>query len=691
MSSFEIQSPFKPQGDQPQAIKEICQGFLKEDLKDQVLMGVTGSGKTFTMANVIEKLQRPTLIMAHNKTLAAQLYSEFKHIFPKNSVEYFVSFYDYYQPEAFIPSTGTFIEKDSSVNEEIDKVRHRATKSLFERKDAIIVSSVSCIYGLGSPETYLKMRMHLKTGQKINRKQFLLKLIEMNYNRNDEDFHRGTFRVRADNVDLIPSYEHEEALRIVFFGNEIENIYTIDAIRGTKKEKLKDCFIYPGSHYVVDLDAKRKAVITIQEELHERLVQLKSLGKMEEALRLETRTLHDIEMMEEMGFCSGIENYSRHLSGRQKGEAPPTLIEFFPKDWLLIVDESHVTIPQVGAMYKGDFARKTNLVEHGFRLPSALDNRPLKFSEFEETHKKVLYVSATPGKYEMAKCQGRIVEQIIRPTGLLDPTIEIRPVSSQVQDLHKEIKKIVKKGERVLATTLTKRMAEDLSSYLRTQHVKVRYLHSDIDTLERVEILRDLRAGVFDVLVGINLLREGLDLPEVSLVAILDADKEGFLRSRTSFIQTFGRAARNVNGHVILYADRITNSMQQAIEETDRRREIQKEYNDKMGITPQTIARAPQVSVVQEKGEDNEDFYRELASGQGDYLLDKAISDETFKKLDYKELKKKKKSLEVAMKQAASDLDFEQAAKHRDHLLKLRELELTWKSQNKTAHFLKND
>jgi excinuclease ABC subunit B len=588
---FELATPFQPTGDQPQAIEKLVRG-IKDGKADQVLLGVTGSGKTFTMANVIAQINKPTLILSHNKTLAAQLFSEFREFFPNNAVEYFVSYYDYYQPEAYIPSTDTFIEKDSQINDEIDKLRHSATRSLLERNDVIIVSSISCIYGLGSPEAYEGLLLYLEAGLKVKRQDILKKLVEIQYKRNDVDFHRGTFRVRGDVVEIFPSYEEERAIRVEFFGDEIESISEIDPLRGIRIQKLPKITIYPGSHYVTTQENRKRASESIRIELRERLAELNQLGKIVEAQRLAQRTLFDLEMLEELGFCQGVENYSRHMTGRGPGEAPPTLIEYLPKDWLLIVDESHVTVPQIGGMYRGDRARKMNLVEHGFRLPSALDNRPLNFQEWEAQLATTVYVSATPGTYELDKTKGEVVEQVIRPTGLLDPIVEVRSARTQVDNLLTEIRRIVAKNQRVLVTTLTKKLAEDLARYYQEQGVRVKYLHSDIETLERIEILRDLRLGTFDVLIGINLLREGLDLPEVSLVAILDADKEGFLRSHRSLIQTMGRAARNSEGVVILYADKITESMRTAMDETARRRAIQEEHNKKEGITPLTIQKA---------------------------------------------------------------------------------------------------
>lgn len=664
---FQIVTNYKPAGDQPRAIEELTEG-LGRGLPYQTLMGVTGSGKTFTMAQVVAATNKPTLVLAPNKTLAAQLYSEFKGLFPNNAVEYFVSYYDYYQPEAYIPSTDTYIEKDSAINDEIDKLRHSATRSLLERRDVLIVSSVSCIYGLGSPEAYLKMMIILKKGDKIRRDDFLRKLVEVSYTRSDVDFHRGTFRVRGDTVDIFPAYEGIRAIRVQFFGNEIETLEELDPLTGVRLSSLNKIALYPGSHHVADQDTKKSAIKTIQAELLERLIQLRELGKTEEAKRLEARTLYDIEMIQEMGYCSGIENYSRHLSGRAPGLAPPTLLEYFTGDWLLFVDESHVTIPQIGGMYRGDRARKMNLVEHGFRLPSALDNRPLKFEEFEQLVKNTVLVSATPAEWEFEKSQGRIIEQIIRPTGLLDPTLEIRPAKEQVKDLLVHCRERAKAGDRVLITTLTKKMAEDLTDFYDEQGVRVRYMHSDVETLERVQILRDLRDGKFDVLVGINLLREGLDLPEVSLVAILDADKEGFLRSRTALIQTFGRAARNERGHVIMYADRITKSMQAAIDETERRRNIQKEYNTLHGITPTTTRRSGKADVTERTVRDNAPVTTQESWEMN--LLDN---------LDPKEIRKQMQELETKMKQAARELKFEEAAKLRDQFLKLKQAELLLK------------
>ena len=588
-NQFKIVSKFKPTGDQPQAIEQLTNGFQSGE-KFQTLLGVTGSGKTFTMANVIQNLNKPTLVIAHNKTLAAQLYNELKEFFPNNAVEYFVSYYDYYQPEAYVPQSDTYIEKDSSVNDEIDKLRHSATSALFERKDVIIVASVSCIYGLGAPIDYKEMTLSIRPGMIKDRDEVLKRLVEIQYNRNDINFTRGTFRVHGDVVEVYPAGSTDVAIRIEFFGDEIDRISEIDVLTGEVLGTRNHISIFPASHYVTNSENLRRALRDISAELDERVKELNSEDKLLEAQRLSQRTNYDMEMMMEMGFCSGIENYSRHLDNRPKGSMPNTLIDYFPKDFLIIVDESHVTIPQIGAMYNGDRSRKTTLVDYGFRLPSALDNRPLKFSEFEGKINQLLFVSATPGKYEAEHSQA-VVEQIIRPTGLLDPTIDVRPITGQIDDLITEINTTVRKKQKVLVTTLTKKMAEDLTKYLQEAGIRVRYLHSDIDTLERLEIIRDLRLNVFDVLVGINLLREGLDIPEVSLVAILDADKEGFLRSETSLIQTVGRAARNSEGRVIMYADTITDSMRNAITETNRRRFIQEEYNIEHGITPKTITK----------------------------------------------------------------------------------------------------
>lgn len=666
--NFKLVSPFEPAGDQPKAIETLVANF-KNGLKYQTLLGVTGSGKTFTMAHTIAQLNQPALILAPNKTLAAQLYSEMKELFPENAVEYFVSYYDYYQPEAYVPSSDTFIEKDSAINEQIDRMRHSATRSLFDRRDVIIVSSVSCIYGLGSPEAYEGMMVHVVVEQKLKRDDLLRELIRIQYSRNNVDFSRGTIRVRGDIVEVFPPYEEERVVRIEFFGDFVEKISWIDPLTGEVFEEMDQIGIYPGSHYATGEGSLKKAIVTIQDELGHRLNELKANIKFLEAQRLEQRTYYDIEMMEQIGFCSGIENYSRHLTGRGPGEPPPTLIEYFPKEFITIVDESHITIPQIGGMYRGDRARKSTLVEHGFRLPSALDNRPLNFQEFEKLMDKVVYVSATPAAYELEKSEGLIIEQIIRPTGLIDPPIEIRPVKSQIDDLLKEIRIRIAKQERVLITTLTKRSSEDLTEYYESLGIKIKYLHSEIETLERTEIIRDLRLGVFDVLVGINLLREGLDIPEVSLVGITDADKEGFLRSERSLIQTIGRAARNANGQVILYADRETDSMKKAIAETYRRRAIQDAYNKEHGITPTTIK-------------------KRIKEGLGD-LFDGSVSayklkgekDKTAEKMQKFSAKPNKiqdeiKKLKEKMKRLSTELEFEEAAKVRDEIKRLQILEL---------------
>jgi len=655
--TFKLSTSFTPRGDQPQAIKELTNG-IKKGLKHQVLLGVTGSGKTFTMANVIENVQKPTLVIAPNKTLAAQLFFEFKELFPKNAVEYFVSYYDYYQPEAYIPETDLYIEKDSSINEEIDKLRHRATYSLLERRDVIIVASVSCIYGIGSPVNYSTMHLKLKVGDTIEQRVIMSELIKIQYTRNDYDFYRGTFRVRGDVLEVFPAHEDKIAFRIEFFDDVIENIYSFDPVTGEIFEKLLYIDIYPASHYVTPEEQLKRAIKSIREELKQRLDELVRKNKLLEAQRLKQRTLYDIEMLEEMGYCKGIENYSRHLDGRPPGTPPFTLLDYFPKDFLLIIDESHLTIPQIRGMYEGDRSRKETLVEFGFRLPSALDNRPLTFEEFEARLNQVIYVSATPGPYERAKAEN-IVEQIIRPTGLVDPEIIVKPAKNQVEDLLKEIQKAIASKERVLVTTLTKRMAEDLTSYLTSQGIKTKYIHSDIDTIERVKIIKELRKGEYDVLVGINLLREGLDMPEVALVAILDADKEGFLRSEISLIQTCGRAARNVNGRVIFYADKMTKAMEGAISEAKRRREKQLLYNKQNNITPETI-----------KKNIHEDFG---ILCEKDYYT---VSVEEPVSLDYlkeEALEKVIKKLEREMKKAAKQLQFERAAKIRDEIKALLE------------------
>ena len=661
MNRFQLVSEFGPKGDQPQAI-ELLNKSVWEGAKHQVLLGVTGSGKTFTMANVIEKVQKPALVISHNKTLAAQLYGEFKELFPENAVEFFVSYYDYYQPEAYIPSTDTYIEKDTQINEDIDKMRHSATRSLLERNDVIIVASVSCIYGLGSPEAYHGMLLFLEKGMKISREEILSKLVEIQYERNDIDFHRGTFRVRGDVIEVFPAHEENRAIRIELFGDEVKEISEIDPLRGRVIDALDKVPIYPGSHYVTPPDRLQKAIRSIRDELKERLEWLKSQNRLLEAQRLNQRTNFDLEMLQELGYCQGIENYSRHLTGRKPGEPPPTLLDYYPKDYLLFIDESHVTIPQLIGMYRGDRSRKETLVEYGFRLPSALDNRPLMFEEFEKRVHQIIYVSATPSEYEMNKSRGKVVEQIIRPTGLSDPLLEVKPAKNQVDDLLGEIQKRVKRKERVLVTTLTKRMAEDLTEYYADLGVRVKYLHSDIDTLDRVEILQDLRLGKFDVLIGINLLREGLDLPEVSLVAILDADKEGFLRSEKSLIQTFGRAARNVNGQVILYADKMTEAMDQAILETNRRRKIQEAYNQTHQITPQTVKKSVRNILAS--------IY------EADYFTVPAVSDIKEDYISMKEIPTMIQKLKKEMKEAASHLEFERAADLRDKIHRLEEMEL---------------
>ena len=647
---FKLHSEYKPTGDQPQAIEYLSKG-IKEGKKFQTLLGVTGSGKTFTMANIIQKVQRPTLVLAHNKTLAGQLYSEFKEFFPENNVEYFVSYYDYYQPESYIPSTDTYIEKDSSINDEIDKLRHSATLSLFETRDVIIVASVSCIYGLGDPIDYQEMMLSLRPGMSKSRDQVLKKLISMQYTRNEIDFKRGTFRAKGDIVEIYPSDQSESAVRVEFWGDEIEKIVEINALTGKPIGTRRHILISPASHYVTTKDKMERAIVTIEQEMEERVKYFKSQNKLIEAQRIEERTNFDIEMMKETGFCSGIENYSRHISGRQVGSPPYTLFDYFPKDFLLLIDESHATIPQVKAMYNGDRARKESLVNYGFRLPSAFDNRPLTFKEFEERINQVVFVSATPADYEKEHSKTNVVEQIIRPTGLLDPKIEVKPVTNQIDDLIVQIRKRVEKNERILVTTLTKKMAEDLTSYLKSLDIKVNYMHSDIKALERMEIIRNLRLGEFDVLVGINLLREGLDIPEVSLVAILDADKEGFLRSERSLIQTIGRAARNTDGTVIMYADELTESMEKAISETNRRRKIQEEYNKKNGIIPKTIKKSVRDNI---KVTDVKDI-------EVEYKLEKS-----------EDIKETISKLTDEMLKCATEMEFEKAAELRD---KIRELE----------------
>lgn len=661
MSKFELSTEFSPKGDQPQAIEKLLKGLEKGKLH-QVLLGVTGSGKTFTMANVIAHFGRPTLVIAPNKTLAAQLFNEFRSFFPNNAVEYFVSYYDYYQPEAYVPSTDTYIEKDASINEEIDKMRHAATRAVLTRRDTIVVASVSCIYNLGNPQEYQAQLIPLNLGQELDREELLKRLVEIQYERNDYDFWRCCFRVRGDVVEIFPAHEEKKAIRVSFFGDEIEQISEIDPLTGKTLKKIEQVAIYPSSHYATPEETLKKAIKTIQEELGERLKELKSLNKLVEAQRLEQRTYFDIEMMEEMGFCPGIENYTRHLTGSKPGERPPTLLDYYPKDWFCIIDESHVTIPQIGGMFRGDRNRKQTLVEYGFRLPSALDNRPMRFEEFEAFPKQAVYVSATPGPYEFKQVKGKVIEQIIRPTGLMDPELEVRPVAQQVDNLLGEIRKREEKDERILVTTLTKKMAEELTEYYRELHVRVKYLHSDIDTLERVEILRDLRLGKFDALIGINLLREGLDLPEVSLVAILDADKEGFLRSVTSLIQTFGRAARNVSGKVILYADTITKSMKQAMDETNRRRKIQEEFNKKHKITPATIQRnihSPMAALY-----------------NADYVDLAKVKEEAAEYVGSENAASIVEKLRKEMFQAAENLEFEKAAELRDRIQKIQKASL---------------
>lgn len=659
MDTFSLVTNFKPAGDQPQAIDELVEG-LTRGKPHQVLLGVTGSGKTFTVANVIARAGRPALVIAHNKTLAAQLYEEFKSLFPENAVEYFVSYYDYYQPEAYLPSTDTYIEKDSAINEEIDKLRHAATYSLLSRRDVIIVASVSCIYGLGSPEAYLGMIVQLEAGKEFPRDDVLRRLVEIQYERNDIDFHRGTFRVRGDVVEIFPPYENEQALRVEFFGDTIDAIYTIDPLRGKKLASLPKAAVYPGSHYVTTQINLQRAVADIRTELGQVLAEYKAEDKLLEAQRLEQRTNFDLEMMQEMGYCQGIENYSRHLTGRQPGEPPPTLMEYLPDDTLIIIDESHATLPQLAGMFRGDRSRKETLVKYGFRLPSALDNRPLTFEEYEKLPHQRIYISATPAQYEMIKAQGVRVEQIIRPTGLMDPEIEVKPARHQVDDLLEEIRLRVEKQERVLVTTLTKRMAENLTDYYSGLGIRVRYLHSDIHTLERVAIIRDLRLGEFDVLVGVNLLREGLDLPEVSLVAILDADKEGFLRSERSLIQTSGRAARNVGGKVIMYADKITRSIQACLDETQRRRAIQDRFNRENNITPETIKK----SISNVLGSIYEADYVTVPVGFKDAAM--PVKEEDLPVLIRK--------LTAEMKQAAKELEFEKAAELRDEIKELNKI-----------------
>ncbi|NUM53603.1 MAG: excinuclease ABC subunit UvrB [Candidatus Hydrogenedentes bacterium] len=655
-SRFQLTSDFNPEGDQPQAIEELVRG-LKEGLRHQVLLGVTGSGKTFTVANVVARVNRPALVIAPNKILAAQLYSEFKQLFPENAVEYFVSYYDYYQPEAYVPTTDTYIEKESSINDEIDKMRHAATRSLMTRRDVLIVASVSCIYGIGSPETYGALRVEVAPGDTMPREDLIAGLIAMQYARNDTDFYRGTFRVRGDTVDVFPAYEAEIALRIEYFGDDIESVYEIDPLRGVVKRKLRRIAIYPGSHYATTQDTLQRAIKGIEFELEERLKELNAEKRLLEAQRLAQRTRYDMEMLSEVGYCTGIENYSRHLDGRMPGEAPYTLLNYFPDDFVVIIDESHITVPQLEAMFKGDRSRKDKLVEYGFRLPCARDNRPLKFAEFADLAGQCIYVSATPGDYELERSGGLIVEQVVRPTGLIDPEVEVRPASNQVDDLLDELRNVAQRGDRALVTTLTKRMAEDLTDYLRDLNVRVKYMHSDVETLERIELVRGLRAGDYDVLVGINLLREGLDMPEVTLVAILDADKEGYLRSETSLIQTCGRAARNVNGRVIMYADTVTGSMRRALDEMARRRVKQLAYNKRHAITPRTVQKA----IADILGSIHE----------RDYVTVSKAAEEQDLYLPSFNLKKTIQELKRKMKEAADRMEFEKAVEYRDRLLAL--------------------
>jgi excinuclease ABC subunit B len=662
MAKFELKSPYQPAGDQPRAIAELSEGLRRGD-HHQVLLGVTGSGKTFTMANVVAQVQRPTLVLAHNKTLAAQLYGEFKELFPDNAIEYFVSYYDYYQPEAYIVSTDTFIDKDSAINEEIDKLRHSATRSLLTRRDVLIVASVSCIYGLGAPEAYSGMLIQLEEGMEIGRDALLKRLVEIQYSRNDIDFHRGTFRVRGDSVEIFPPYEEKRAIRVTFFGDEVEALHEIDPLLGRVIDRLPRTAIFPASHYVATKPTLDRAITEIQDELRERIQYFRERNLLVEAQRIEQRTMFDLEMIEEIGYCTGIENYSRFLEGRQPGEAPATLFDYFPEDAILFIDESHVSVSQVGAMYRGDRSRKENLVNYGFRLPAALDNRPLTFEEFEAKNLQTIYVSATPANYELEKAQGVIVEQLVRPTGLIDPPIEVRPASGQVDDLIAELRDAVTKGERVLVTTLTKRMAEDLTTYLEELGLRVRYLHSDIDTVERMEILRDLRLGVFDILIGINLLREGLDLPEVALVAILDADKEGFLRSERSLIQTCGRAARNIDGRVIMYGDQITRSIRACLDETARRRTTQIAYNLEHNITPRSTTKSLRSILDDLTAGSDLDPGLIAAETSGVYRSPKALR---------KEIEKVKKE----MLKAAGNLEFEKAAQLRDQMILLEKEEL---------------
>ncbi|MGB9715820.1 MAG: excinuclease ABC subunit UvrB [Thermodesulfovibrionales bacterium] len=655
MERFRLVTRFSPKGDQPKAIKELTKG-IKSGLKHQVLLGVTGSGKTFTIANVIANINKPTLVIAHNKTLAAQLYGEFKELFPYNAVEFFVSYYDYYQPEAYIPSTDTYIEKDALINDDIDRMRHSATMAVLERRDTIVVASVSCIYGIGSPQDYMDMHLIIEEGMRTERDEILRRLVEIQYTRSDAEFRRGDFRVRGDIIEVYPSFSLDKGIRIEFFGNDIDAIFEFDPLTGEKIQKIEKIAIFPNSHWITPKERLEPALRSIEKEMEERIDYFLKKGKTIEAQRIEQRTRFDLEMLREFGYCHGIENYSRHLSGRAPGEPPYTLIDYFPEDFLIVIDESHVTVPQIGGMYEGDRSRKQTLVDFGFRLPSALDNRPLTFTEFEHRVRQAIYVSATPGPYELKKSEGHIIEQIIRPTGLIDPKLTVRPVSGQVDDLLGEIKKRAERKERVLVTTLTKKMAEDLTEYYTDLGIKAKYLHSDIDTLERVEIIRDLRLGNFDVLIGVNLLREGLDLPEVSLVAVLDADKEGFLRSERSLIQTAGRAARNVNGEVILYADTITGSMKKALEETDRRRRIQEEYNRKMGITPETV----------------KSNIKDILSSiyEADYWTVPAVAE---RRAEYGNDEEALRKLEAEMREAAKRLEFEKAAMIRDKIKEIKQ------------------
>ncbi len=661
MGEFKLFSDYQPKGDQPKALRALSKNVIS-GVPHQVLLGVTGSGKTFTMAKVIEKVQTPTLVITPNKTLGAQLYAEFKGFFPRNAVEYFVSYYDYYQPEAYIPRNDTYIEKDASINDEIDKMRHSATRSLLDRRDVIIVASVSCIYGIGSPEAYYGMLVVVEEGEEIDRDEVLSRLVEIHYERNDIDFHRGTFRVRGDVVEIVPAYEREEAIRLEFFGDRVEGIYRIDPLKGEIRERLKRITIYPGSHYVTTKERLEQAIQGIRKELIEQAGYFESKGKLIEAQRIDRRTMFDIEMMQEIGYCHGIENYSRHLTGRRPGDPPPTLLDYFSKDFLVFIDESHVTIPQIKGMYKGDRSRKEALVEYGFRLPSAFDNRPLNFEEFEKGVHQVVYVSATPAQYELEKSKGNVVEQLVRPTGLIDPKVTVRPVKGQVDDLLHEIRLRAERNERVLVTTLTKRFAEDLTEHYQETGLRVKYLHSDIDTLQRVEIIRELRMGKFDTLIGINLLREGLDIPEVSLVAILDSDKEGFLRSETSLIQTCGRAARNIAGEAIMYADVVTGSMRAAIDETVRRRKIQQQYNKRHNIIPESIKKSINDIIK--------------TTCEADYYTVPVVKEDEAEYLPANKIDKIVRDLEKEMKAAAARLEFERAAGLRDRIRELWDIEL---------------